>query len=140
MKAKGAVFREIGTPLAIEDVDVAAVLPQTLHERLEELARARRAQGVDVIPGHQVHELMDVLAVDPQVSQQRRVDGRVVARLSNDELGDARVKRKLNTLQEQGVPDPPVRSVHDEDAFAEEELILLGLAGEPSPEVESERS
>jgi hypothetical protein len=124
-------------PLALaRGLEEEPVRPESLYEVAQEGARRGAVERVRVLALDGVAQVLDPLAVEAHVAQERRVELRVVLGVDDRELRDGRVEAQLDALQEHGVADRPARVVEDEDPVAEEELVLLGLALEARAQVE----
>src|SRR5262245_23472479 len=120
-------------PDVLHRLGVHAVLPASLHEILEELARARAAERMDLLRRDPLLERRQPLRIDLEVAQQRRVQARWIAGLHDGELRLARIELELHALEQQRMPDDLAIVRRDQDPVAEKQLELLRLALELAP-------
>ena len=82
---------------------VLAVLPQTVHELLQEGVELAARERIQALFGEALPELEERLPVDVEVAQHRRVEHRRVLRLGQEERGDRRIEAQLEALQDHRV-------------------------------------
>ena len=120
-------------------VEVHAVRPQGLDQALEELAGGLAAERVELLGGDAILEREQPLGIDVEVAQQRRVEIGRIAGLAQREPRLVGVELELDPLQQQGMAHDLAGVRRDQDAVADEQLELLGLALELAPQREQLR-
>ena len=116
-------------------VEVLAIGPQPLHEGLEEVARRVVAKGMGVLPCSEGLQLVNVLAFDAEVAEQRGIEVGIVLGFSKGELRYAWIEGQLNPLQHNGVSNGAVGPVQGENPVPQVELVLFRLPGEAAPQL-----